>query len=184
MLQIVIPEREYFDSEKEEFVYIKELKLTLEHSLISISKWESKWKKPFLDDRTEKTAEESADYIRCMSIGKEIDPLTLQWIPPETYKQINAYIADSMTATWFNETQKKPGSSQVVTSELIYYWMIAYHVPSEYEKWHLNRLLTLIKICEIKNAPPKKMKRRDIYSRNAALNAARKQKMAANKSLT
>ena len=183
MLQIVIPEREYFDYEKEEFVYIGELKLTLEHSLISISKWESKWKKPFLDDRTEKTAEESADYIRCMSIGKEIDSLSLRWIPPEVYKQINEYIADSMTATWFNETKKKPGAGQVVTSELIYYWMIVYHVPSEYAKWHLNRLLTLIKICEIKNAPPKKMKRKEIYSRNAALNAARKQKLASGQPL-
>lgn len=183
MLQIVIPEREYFDYEKEEFVYIKELKLTLEHSLISISKWESKWKKPFLDDRTEKTPEESADYIRCMSIGKEIDPLTLQWVPPEVFDKVNRYIADSMTATWFNDTKKKPGASQVVTSELIYYWMVAYHIPFECDKWHLNRLLTLLKICEIKNAPAKKMKRKDIYARNAALNAARKQKMAANQGL-
>ena len=179
MLPIVIPEREFFDQEKQEFCYMKEQKLILEHSLISISKWESKWKKPFLD-KADKTPEESADYIRCMTIGKEPDVETLRWIPQDVYRQINEYIADSMTATWFNERAKRPGASQVVTSELIYYWMIAFHIPQEYEKWHLNRLLTLIKICEIKNAPQKKMKRKDIYSRNAALNAARKQKMAAN----
>lgn len=178
MLQIVIPEREYFDQVKQEFVYLKEQRLTLEHSLISISKWESKWKKPFLD-KADKTPEESADYIRCMSIGKEIDPRLLRWIPPETYNKINAYISDTMTATWFNERDKKPVNGQVVTSELIYYWMITFHVPMECEKWHLNRLLTLIKVCELKNAPQKKMKRKEIYSRNAALNAARKQKMAA-----
>lgn len=179
MLQIVIPEREFFDQEKQEFRYLKAQRLTLEHSLISISKWESKWKKPFLD-KADKTPEESADYIRCMTIGKEADPESLQWIPPNIYSQINEYISDSMTATWFNERNRKPSGGQVVTSELIYYWMIAFHIPLECEKWHLNRLLTLIKICEVKSAPPKKMKRRDIYARNAALNAARKQKMAAN----
>ncbi len=179
MLQIVIPEREFFDQEKQEFRYLKAQRLTLEHSLISISKWESKWKKPFLD-KADKTPEESADYIRCMTIGKEADPEALQWIPPNIYAQINDYISDSMTATWFNERNRKPGGGQVVTSELIYYWMIAFHIPLECEKWHLNRLLTLIKVCEVKSAPPKKMKRRDIYARNAALNAARKQKMAAN----
>lgn len=179
MLPIVIPEREYFDQQKQQFVYLKEQKLTLEHSLISISKWESKWKKPFLD-KADKTPEESADYIRCMTIGKEVDADVLRWIPQDVYAQINAYISDPMTATWFNERNKKPGPGQVVTSELIYYWMITFHVPMECEKWHLNRLLTLIKVCELKNAPQKKMKRKDIYSRNAALNAARKQKMAAN----
>jgi len=179
MLQIVIPEREFFDQEKQMFFYLKEQKLTLEHSLISISKWESKWKKPFLD-RADKTPEESADYIRCMTVGKEIDPTQLMFIPQEIYRQINEYIADSMTATWFSDQRKKQNTSQVVTSELVYYWMIAFHVPIECEKWHFNRLLTLIKICELKNAPPKKMKKKEIYSRNAALNAARRQKLAAN----
>ena len=179
MLQIVVPEREFFDQEKQEFAYLKEQKLTLEHSLISISKWESKWKKPFLD-KADKTPEESADYIRCMSIGKDLDPSVLMWIPQDVYDKINRYISDTMTATWFNEQNKRPGGGQVVTSELIYYWMIAYHVPLECEKWHLNRLLTLIKVCELKNAPQKKMKRKDVYARNAALNAARKKQMAAN----
>ena len=177
MLQITIPEREYFDNSTQEFIYLPEQRITLEHSLISISKWESKWKKPFLD-KNAKTQEESLDYIRCMAVGKPIDELSVKWIPPETFAQINDYISDSMTATWFNEQNKKPGM-QVITSEIIYYWMIAFHVPMECEKWHLNRLLTLIKVCELKTAPKKKMKRKDIYAQNAALNAARKHRMEA-----
>lgn len=179
MLHIVIPEREYYDYSSQEFVYVKEQKLILEHSLISISKWESKWKKPFLDKKP-KTAEESMDYIRCMSLTKDVDPLTLQWIPPSTYQQINDYIDDTMTATWFNERNQKSANSPVITSELIYYWMVAFHIPFECEKWHLNRLLTLIKVCELKNSPKKRMKRKDIYARNAALNAARKRSMGTN----
>ncbi len=179
MLPIILPAREFFDQEKQEFRYMDEQKLNLEHSLISISKWESKWKKPFLD-KADKSPEESADYIRCMCVGKEVDPMYLQWIPQDVYRQINDYIADSMTATWFNERQKKTSSGQSVTSELIYYWMITYNIPKECEKWHFNRLMTLIKICEIKSQPPKKMKRKDIYARNAALNAARKKKFASN----
>lgn len=175
MLQIVIPEREFYDYQKQEFFYAKEQKLVLEHSLISISKWESKWKKPFLDKK-DKTLEESRDYIRCMSLTKDIDMESLMWIPPDIYDQINQYIDDSMTATWFSDKGPKPVGGPVITSELIYYWMVAFNIPFECEKWHLNRLLTLIKICELKNAPKKKMKRRDIYARNAALNAARKQK--------
>lgn len=175
MLLVTVPEREYFDNTRQEFIYLREQKLFLEHSLISISKWESKWKKPFLD-KAEKTPEESVDYIRCMSLNKDIEWITAQRIPPEVYKQINDYISDTMTATWFTEQNKKP-NGQVVTSELIYYWMIMFHVPFECEKWHLNRLLTLIKVCELKNAPKKKMSRKDIYARNMALNAARKKKL-------
>lgn len=178
MLQVVIPAREYFDSSKNEFVYLAEQKLTLEHSLISISKWESKWKKPFLDDKREKTREESVDYIRCMSVGKPIDNLAIQWVPQSVINQINEYISDPMTATWFNEQNKRPGR-QVVTSELVYYWMIAFHVPMECEKWHFNRLLTLIKICELKNAPKKRMKRKDVHAQYMALNAARKKQLEA-----
>ena len=173
MLQITIPEREYYDNSKQEFVYFKEQKLVLEHSLISISKWESKWKKPFLDKKP-KTIEESADYIRCMSLTKDVNELTFRWLPQDVYRQVNEYIEDSMTATWFNERNQKPGSGSVVTSELIYYWMVAFNIPFECEKWHLNRLLTLIKVCEIKNSPKKKMSKKQIFDRNRALNAARK----------
>ena len=172
MLQIVIPEREYFDQQKQEFVYLKEQKLTLEHSLISISKWESKWKKPFLD-KADKSPEESADYIRCMTIGKEVDPDVLRWVPQDVYAQINAYISDSMTATWFNERNKKPGPGQVITSELIYYWMAKNGIPFECEKWHLNRLFTLLRIFGEKNKPPKKMSRKEAAIQQRKLNEQR-----------
>ena len=184
MLQITIPEREYFDHEKQEFIYLKKQELILEHSLISISKWESKWKKPFFDKKP-KTTEESIDYIRCMTVNS-VDPLvykginqtTLKWLGRETIDQINAYIEDNMTATWFNDKNSKVNSGQSITAELIYYWMVAFHIPfTPCEKWHVNKLLTLIKICELKSSPKKRMKRKDIYARNAALNEARKRSM-------
>lgn len=178
MLQLVIPEKEYFDEEKQEFLTFKEQKLNLEHSLISVSKWESKWKKPFLDSK-DRTVEEFVDYIRCMTLNTNVDPSVYDRITRKEINEVIAYIDDSMTATWFNEKgQKRPGGrGQVITSELIYYWMIAFQVPSEYEKWHLNRLLTLIRICEVKNQPQKSMKKKDIYKNNAALNAARRKQL-------
>ena len=181
MLELIIPEREMFDARRQEFLYLKEQKLVLEHSLISLSKWESKWKKPFLDKK-QKTIEESIDYVRCMLLNaKDVNPTVLTLLSDDIFSQINDYIEDSMTATWFNDkNQKKGGSGQIVTSELIYYWMVAFRIPFTCEKWHLNRLLTLIKVCEQKNAPKKRMKRKDIYARNAALNAARKSKYGSN----
>ena len=184
MLQITIPEREFFDSEKQEFVYLKEQKLVLEHSLISISKWESKWKKPFLN-KEQKTVEESRDYVRCMTLNKDVDPTVYTTLSNDVFAKINAYIEDGMTATWFNEQNAKNmlgrNSGTAITSEIIYNWMVSFQIPFEpCEKWHLNRLLTLIKVCELKNAPKKKMKRKDIYARNAALNAARKKQFGTN----
>ena len=182
MLQITIPEREFFDSQKQEFVYLKEQKITLEHSLISISKWESKWKKPFLDTGN-KTYEESIDYLRCMTLTPNVDPDAYKGITTEIFGEISKYIDDTMTATWFNERNhsgNRGRSTQVVTSELIYYWMIAYNIPFECQKWHLNRLLTLIKVCDIKNAPSKKMKKKDVYARNRALNAERRRNLGTN----
>lgn len=180
MLQITIPEREYFDDEKQEFTTIKEQTLTLEHSLISISKWESKWKKPFLI-RANRTYAESIDYIRCMTLNSNVGDDVYRNISQAEFDKITEYIDDKMSATWFNDNgniNKRPGAKgQAVTSELIYYWMIAFNIPFECQKWHLNRLLTLIKICEIKNTPPKKMKKKDIYARNKSLNEARKRNL-------
>lgn len=175
MLEITIPKQEYFDENHCEFVYVPEQHLTLEHSLVSLSKWESKWHKPFLQDEP-KTIEESLDYIRCMTINKNVNPLAYRGITPALLMQINDYIDAPMTATWFSKEQSKGSKSEVITSELIYYWMIALQIPVEFEKWHLNRLITLIKVCNIKNAPPKKMSRREIMERNRRLNAARKKK--------
>ena len=175
MLQLTIPSIEKFDENKNEFINTKEQHLQLEHSLVSMSKWESKWHKPFLGS-TDKTDEETIDYIRCMTLTQNVDPSVYYSITQSIEKQITDYINDSMTATWFVEdkTSKKGSNSEVVTSELIYYWMIALNIPVEFQKWHLNRLLTLIKVCNIKNAPPKKMSRREIMSRNKALNESRR----------
>ena len=166
MLQIVIPGQEFWDEQKQEFINTKEQVLQLEHSLISLSKWESKWCKVFLS-KQEKTQEETIDYIKCMTITPNVDP--------EVY--IEDYIAAPMTATYFSSDNAGKSSREQVTSELIYYWMIALNIPFECQKWHLNRLLTLIKVCNIKNQPPKKMSKREIMSRNAALNAARRQQL-------
>ena len=178
MLQIDIPEIELFDSEKQEFTYIKAQRLQLEHSLLSLSKWESKWCKPFLSTE-QKTTEQTIDYIRCMTIGQppSQDVYNLIAYNEDTIKQIKSYIDAPMTATWFNEKEgKKKASKEIVTAELIYYWMVALQIPFECEKWHLNKLLTLIKVCNIKNTPSKKMSKKDIYSRNKALNEARRMK--------
>lgn len=175
MLQITIPSTELWDEQKEEFVYTKEKTLQLEHSLVSISKWESKWNKSFLSSK-EKTTEEIIDYIRCMTITQNVDPEVYTRLPNRTIQEIYDYINAPMTATVFSDTGRKGGNRDVITSELIYYWMIALNIPFECQKWHLNRLLTLIRVCEIKNAPPKKMSKRETMSRNAALNAARRKK--------
>ncbi len=176
LLEIVIPAFEQYDESTNTFLTSKEQKLALEHSLVSISKWESKWKKPFIS-RDKKTVEETIDYIRCMTITKNVNPDVYYGIPVEIIKQINDYIDDPMTATWINSQEPKRYSRQVITSELIYYWMVTYRIPMECQKWHLNRLLMLIQVCDEKNKPPKKMSQRQIMSRNAALNAARKAKL-------
>ena len=177
MLKIIIPESESFDSEKEEFIQIKETSLQLEHSLVSISKWESKWHKPFLDKNYKKTSEEVIDYIRCMTITQNVDPNIYYSLTNENMKAIDDYINDSMTATWFSDKHEKNRQQSVITSEIIYYWMIALNIPVEFQKWHLNRLLTLIKVCNEKNQPDKKVSKNAIRSQNRALNAARRKKL-------
>jgi hypothetical protein len=174
MLQIVIPDREYWDELKNEFVTIKGQTLQLEHSLVSLSKWESKWNKSFLF-KQEKTFEETLDYVRCMTITQNVKPETYYHLTKENYDAVLEYINAPMTATTFSKSNERP-SNEVITSELIYYWMISLNIPMECQKWHLNRLLTLIRVCNIKNQPSKKMSKRDVMSRNAALNAARKKR--------
>lgn len=177
MLEIKVADRELFDESTERFYYVKGAILKLEHSLISVSKWESKWKKPFLDSK-EKSNEELIDYIRCMTLNANVDPSTYKGLTQANYAEVSRYINDEMTATWFKEDgsrSARPGKKgQMITSELIYYWMIAYEIPYECQKWHLNRLLTLIRICEIKNQPSKKMSKKSILSSNRVLNEARK----------
>ena len=176
MLQITIPAREIaYDEVKNEFCYSKECTLQLEHSLVSISKWESKWHKAFLP-KNDKTFEETIDYIRCMTISPNVDQNVYNRLTMKNITEINEYINDPMTAVYFPK-ENKSGVRDTVTSELIYYDMIALNIPFECQKWHLNRLLALIKVCELKSRSQKKMSRGDILSRNAALNAARRKKL-------
>ena len=179
MLRITIPASELYDEARGEFVEIKEQTLQLEHSLVSLSKWESKWCKSFLS-KTEKTVEETVDYIKCMTITQNVDPNIYNNLTRKNIEAVNEYIGAPMTATYFSDDKAGKNSREVVTSEVIYYWMINLNIPFECQKWHLNRLLTLIKVCSIKNAPPKKRSKRDIMSRNAQLNAARRQQLHTN----
>ena len=182
MLQIIIPAREaseLWDEKNEEFIPIpatKEQTLQLEHSLLSLSKWESKWCKPFFT-KEEKTNEEIIDYIRCMTITTNVKPDVYYCLSKENISEVIKYIDAPMTATTFSKQKHGGINREQVTSELIYYWMIALNIPFECQKWHLNRLLTLIRICEIKNEPPKKMSKGEIMSRNRSLNAARKKRL-------
>lgn len=175
MLELYIPPMEGWDELRTEFVQFKGQKLILEHSLVSLSKWESKWHKPFLT-KDPMTPEETIDYIRCMTITQNVDPDTYRYLTSENIEQVKDYIQDPMTATTFRDELEKggKGTKEQVTSELIYYWMVALQIPSKYEKWHLNRLITLIRVCNIKNQPPKKMSKRARISQYAALNEARK----------
>lgn len=190
MLELKIKEKhkQFWNETTNEFVYIDtpEKTITLEHSLVSLSKWEAKYKKPFLE--TTMTNEEILDYIKMMTITQNVSPDIYKTLDQDELKKINDYIADPMTATKFYENNLAKGgqttprkTSKKITSELIYYWMILYNIPESYQKWHLNRLLVLIRVCRIKNdeqnGKSTKMSRRDVLSQNRALNAARRQKL-------
>lgn len=180
-LTLNIPEKEFYEEETRHFHTESAKTLILEHSLVSISKWESKWHKPFLNDRTEKSRSEIMDYVKCMCINNVPD-ITFRMLTSENYKQIAEYIDNAMTATTFREEkiEGQSGSSKrkkIITSEIIYSWMTQLNIPQEYQKWHINRLLTLIRVTneeqKAATGDNKKMSRRQITNRNAALNAAR-----------
>lgn len=176
MLHITVPATDLWDESTNSFISTKEQVLNLEHSLVSLSKWESKWNKPFLR-KEEKTSDEILYYVKCMTLNQNVDPNVYLALTQKNLQEIVDYIKAPMTATWFSEDKNKNNSKEVVTSELIYYWMIALNIPVEFQKWHLNRLLTLIRVCNIKNEPPKKMSKRALMSRNTSLNQARRQAM-------
>lgn len=187
MLHIVIPEDEYFNPNTNEFIKIKRTELQLEHSLISLKKWESKWHKPFLDNiggfkKNSKTPEEILDYIKCMTITQNVDPKVYDYIPIDVLQKIFSYIEDPMTATWFREDkdpesrQSLPPTRRAITSELIYYWMIKLGIPAEFQKWHLNQLITLIRVINAEEAPSKKMSKAELLERNRKLNQMRRPK--------
>ena len=185
MLTIIVPGKETYDEEKETFGRTKDQTLTLEHSLISISKWESKWHKPFIKDDYEKTYEETIDYIKCMTLNPQsVDPSVYSNLTQENLRDIKNYINNPMTATTFSDINKKNKAPrrkrQVITSEVIYYRMFSLDVPMECQKWHLNRLLTLLKVCNEENKQfypkHKKSSRAEIYAHNKELNEARRAK--------
>lgn len=173
MLKLHVLESEFFDEERQEFVEGSSYELELEHSLSSLSKWESIFEKPFLG-KEQKTHEEVLMYIKCMIITKGIPDNIVSMLTDEQTAQINAYIEAKHTATWFTDFSKPTTSRETITSELIYYWMFSLTIPIECEDWNLNRLLTLIKIFQVKNQPPKKMSRSEIAARNRELNERRR----------
>lgn len=172
MLTITIPECEFFNEETSEFFKTKAQTLTLEHSLVSISKWESKWEIPFLSAK-EKTDEQIRDYVRCMTLTQNVSPDVYRYIPKSVLDEISDYINRPMTATTIRRP-KGGGNLKIVTSEIIYYWMISLNIPMECQKWHLNRLMTLIEVCSLKNSPPKKRPTSEVLAEQRELNELRK----------
>lgn len=183
MLEITIPDRELINNKTNEIINVKGVTLQLEHSLISIKKWEANWHKPFLN-KQDKTIEEIKDYIKCMTLNKNnIDHLVYDYMPTDAIKIIVDYIKDPMIAPLYfsNDDGTELGTGQAnkreaVTAEIIYYWMIACNIPFECQKWHLNQLITLIKIINLKNAPPKKMDPKQEAARRRAINTQRRAK--------
>lgn len=178
MLRLKIPETEFYDSENEEFFTVKEQTISLEHSLVSVSKWESKFKKSFLSVGPSNMMEQ-IEYIKCMTITQNVNPLVYKCLTSEAIKQVTEYIDDPMSATTFSNNEKAPKKhKEIITAEIIYYWMVSFGIEKAYEKWHLNRLITLINICAIKNnTEQKKMSKSELAARNSALNKARKQQL-------
>jgi hypothetical protein len=173
VLTIVVPGIELYDEITEEFTTDEGFTLELEHSLVSLSKWESIFEKPFLGPG-EKTSEEVFAYIKAMVITKNPPEEIFHRLSQQNIEAINKYIDAKMSATWFNEPPSRARSREIITAELIYYWMIAFNIPIEFENWHLNRLFTLIKICNIKQQKPRKMSRQEVLAQNRALNQQRK----------
>ena len=187
MKTIHIPAGLFFNEADETFIETEPVTIEIEHSLVSVSKWESKWHIPFFENKigpnetNKKTNEQLIDYVRCMTLTPDVDPNVYYALSQETIKEISDYIEDPMSAIDWSKKKNNSNtrtygrpSSETMTSELIYYWMISCGIPHEYENWHLNRLLSLIQLCSIKNTPAKKMSPHALMSRNASLNAARR----------
>lgn len=196
MFEITIPGEELWDARRAEFTSTKAVTLRLEYSLVSLSKWESKWHIPFFDDSMEKTPEQMQDFVRCMTVTQGVDPTVYARLTVENLNAIYRYMEDPMTATWFagegrpgekyqNGTAKRrarrrpPGTGKVLTSEVLYSRMFQAGVSIECERWHLNRLMTLIRVCQEEQAPPRKMSRKDALRQRRELNAARMKKYGA-----
>lgn len=173
MLTIEVGGQELFDSETEVFVQRKPVRLVLEHSLRSLSKWESKFEKPFLS-REPHTNEELYVYVECMVLEMDGPDYFDIRDYPEVLAPVNEYINKAGTATTFTEHSQRPPSREVITAELIYFWMLEHGIPFETDRWNLNQLFALIRICGIKRSKKKGMNRREIAEQNRMLNAQRR----------
>ena len=176
MLQITVQSVELWDEKESMFISVKEQTLQLEHSLLSLSKWESKHHKAYLSKK-DKTYDEVLDYIKCMTLTPNVKPEVYKCLTEKNIDDINKYINDPMTAVYFPEEKSGKINNETVTSDLIYYWMVSLQIPFECQKWHLNRLITLIRVYNIKNTPPKKMGKKALMSRNSAINASRRKRL-------
>jgi len=179
MLTIEVPETDVWDKANSQFVTLPGATLELEHSLVSLSKWEAKWQLPFLST-DDKTTEQTLDYIEMMCLTEVESPTIFKRLSEENVAKINDYLKSKMTATWFAETPTLPGGApkrqETITSELIYYWLVSLQIPFETQYWHLNRLITLVRVINEKNKPEKKMSKADLAARNRMLNEQRKAK--------
>lgn len=176
MLTIIIKGAELFDEQTSTFNTLDDTTIELEHSLLSLSKWESKYKIPFLNS-VDKTGEQIFGYIQAMVMTPNLDPDVLYHLSKENIAQIQEYIDSSESATTFGRMPERRGPGEVITSELIYFWMVSFQIPFECETWHLNRLFSLIRICNIKNTKQKPMSRNELAQRNAAINAERRKQL-------
>lgn len=181
MLKISIPPQEIINNDTYDIIQVPGADLTLEHSLVSLKKWEEKWHIPFLKKDPPKTPEQLRDYVKCMTINsKVVDPIIYDHIPKYIMDEIAAYIENPMTATWFSDRfgNKKPQNEalddKIITAELVYYWMICLNIPVEFQKWHFNQLITLIRVCNEENKPPEKRNKREIIDEYKRINEIRK----------
>jgi hypothetical protein len=176
MLKVTIPGDEFFDEVTDTFLTVGDVELEFEHSLVSLSKWESEFEKPFLS-KEDKTSEETLKYVYHMLLTPNVSFDVIEKLTKQNLDALNTYINSLQSATTFGEMPKTRGSGEVITSELIYYWMIAFNIPFECQHWHINRLFSLVRICNIKNSKPKKMGRHELAARNRELNAQRREKL-------
>jgi hypothetical protein len=176
MLTITVLGEEHWDQENEKFVYPDSFKLELEHSLVSLSKWESKWEVPFLGEKP-KTTEMVLDYIECMILTPDPPADWISKLSKENIEEITAYFDSKQSATWFNDHHPEPKTGETITSELVYYWLDICDIDWQAQYWHLNRLLTLVKIHTVKQAKPKPMSRSEMLRRRRALNKQRLKEM-------